>query len=85
MNFLRLTAIAPIASAALILGGMSPASAETSFEAEVLETPVSQISEYVIDSDDQISSISTFSDVYPTDWPYQALKGLVESYGCVAG
>jgi hypothetical protein len=85
MNFLRLTAIAPIASAALILGGMSPASAETSFETEVLETPVSQISEYVIDSDDQISSISTFSDVYPTDWPYQALKGLVESYGCVAG
>ena len=25
------------------------------------------------------------SDVYPTDWAYQALAGLVETYGCVAG
>ena len=24
-------------------------------------------------------------DVYPTDWAYQALAGLVETYGCVAG
>ena len=26
-----------------------------------------------------------FSDVYPTDWAYQALSNLVEQYGCVAG
>ena len=25
------------------------------------------------------------SDVYPTDWAYQALSNLVEQYGCVAG
>lgn len=34
---------------------------------------------------DQVTSVTTFSDVQPTDWAYQALKNLAESYGCVAG
>jgi hypothetical protein len=34
---------------------------------------------------DQVTSISQFSDVRPTDWAYQALNNLVERYGCVAG
>ena len=34
---------------------------------------------------DQVTSVTQFSDVYPTDWAYQALAGLVETYGCVAG
>lgn len=33
----------------------------------------------------QVTSISQFSDVQPTDWAYQALSNLVERYGCVAG
>lgn len=36
-------------------------------------------------SDEQVTSISQFSDVRPTDWAYQALSSLVERYGCVAG
>ena len=35
--------------------------------------------------DEQVTSISQFSDVQPTDWAYQALSNLVERYGCVAG
>jgi len=34
---------------------------------------------------DQVTSITQFSDVQPTDWAYQALGNLVERYGCVAG
>ena len=34
---------------------------------------------------DQVTSVTQFSDVYPTDWAYQALSNLVEQYGCVAG
>ena len=34
---------------------------------------------------DQVTSVTQFSDVYPTDWAYQALANLVEQYGCVAG
>ncbi len=33
----------------------------------------------------QVTSITQFSDVQPTDWAYQALGNLVERYGCVAG
>ena len=34
---------------------------------------------------EQITRVSQFSDVRPTDWAYQALSNLVERYGCVAG
>ena len=34
---------------------------------------------------DQVTSITQFSDVQPTDWAYQALSNLIERYGCVAG
>ncbi|MFM7266089.1 MAG: iron uptake porin [Cyanobium sp.] len=33
----------------------------------------------------QVGSISQFNDVRPSDWAYQALRYLVERYGCVAG
>lgn len=34
---------------------------------------------------DQLNSITQLSDVYPTDWAYEALRGLVEKYQCIAG
>ena len=36
-------------------------------------------------SQEQVTSITQFSDVRPTDWAYQALTNLVDRYGCVAG
>ena len=36
-------------------------------------------------TEEQVTSISQFSDVKPTDWAYQALSNLIERYGCVAG
>jgi hypothetical protein len=36
-------------------------------------------------SSEQVTSVTQFSDVQPTDWAYQALSQLVERYGCVAG
>jgi len=37
------------------------------------------------ESQNQVTSVTQFSDVQPTDWAYQALSNLVETYGCVAG
>ncbi|BAY65188.1 hypothetical protein NIES22_52910 [Calothrix brevissima NIES-22] len=37
------------------------------------------------DSMSQVTSVSQFSDVQPTDWAFQALQSLVERYGCIAG
>ena len=33
----------------------------------------------------QVTSVSQFQDVQPSDWAYQALSNLIERYGCVAG
>ena len=54
------------------------------------EVNVAGVSDYASVSHDsaaleQVTSISQFSDVYPTDWAYQALSNLIERYGCVAG
>jgi hypothetical protein len=37
------------------------------------------------DSMAQVTSVTQLSDVLPTDWAYQALSGLIERYGCIAG
>ena len=34
---------------------------------------------------EQVTSVSQFSDVQPTDWAFQSLQSLVERYGCIAG
>lgn len=37
------------------------------------------------DALEQVTSVTQFSDVQPTDWAYQALQSLVERYGCIVG
>ncbi|MCT0249820.1 S-layer homology domain-containing protein, partial [Synechococcus sp. CS-197] len=52
----------------------------------VVFAPVSvEATDVIGDSLEQVTSITQFSDVYPTDWAYQALSNLIERYGCVAG
>lgn len=46
-------------------------------------TSVSQLASS--DNLGQVTSVSQFSDVQPTDWAFQALQSLVERYGCIAG
>ena len=57
--------------------------------ANASELNINGVSDYVATSSgnslDQVTSVTQFSDVYPTDWAYQALANLVETYGCVAG
>ena len=59
----------------LAIGGLRPAAA-----ADLNMTGISQYG-----SEEQMTSITQFSDVKPTDWAYQALSNLIERYGCVAG
>ena len=53
------------------------------FPANASEVNLDAVKEYT--STDQVTSITQFSDVRPTDWAYQALSNLVDRYGCVAG
>lgn len=34
---------------------------------------------------EQVTNVTQLSDVRPTDWAYEALRSLVERYGCIAG
>ncbi len=52
--------------------------------ANAAELNINGVSDYA-SSSEQVTSITQFSDVYPTDWAYQALSNLIERYGCVAG
>lgn len=60
--------------------------------AEEIKSEVTSVSELSVqqqvqadDSMGQVTSVSQFSDVQPTDWAFQALQSLVERYGCIAG
>jgi hypothetical protein len=48
------------------------------------ELNINGVSDYAA-TGEQVTSITQFSDVYPTDWAYQALDNLIQRYGCVAG
>ena len=51
--------------------------------ANAAELNINGVSNYSASSE-EVKSISQFSDVYPTDWAYQALTNLAERHGCVA-
>ena len=53
--------------------------------ANAADLNISGVSDYADSEEEQVTSITQFSDVYPTDWAYQALANLIERYGCVAG
>jgi len=51
--------------------------------ATAAELNINDVSGYT-DSVEEATGMSQFSDVYPTDWAYQALTSLAERHGCVA-
>lgn len=50
---------------------------------------IEQINEYSNDTNieplDQVTNVSQLRDVSPGDWAFEALRSLVERYGCIAG
>ena len=74
--FQRLLVSAPVA--ALLPIAMAPAGVL----ANDFNLNLDRVEEYSVA---QGASIRDFSDVYPTDWAYQALAELVDTYGCVSG
>ena len=84
MTLVRQLLVAPAA-----FGLLAPLAVVNSPAAHAAELNINGVSDYAAtasgNSLDQVTSFTQFSDVYPTDWAYQALANLVETYGCVAG
>ena len=79
MKLFRQLLVAPAA-----LGLLAPLAVVNSPAAHAADLNIDSVSDYA-GSEEQVTSITQFSDVYPTDWAYQALASLIERYGCVAG
>lgn len=79
---------APIPSAT----ALDAESGDTSVDAVTLDD-VTSVAEFSLteeesDADDpmaQVTNVSQLRDVSPGDWAYEALRSLVERYGCIAG
>ncbi|WP_127078129.1 iron uptake porin [Dulcicalothrix desertica] len=75
--FWNVIKLAPVLVAATFIASNS------AFAVEANETSVAKLAES--NNIGQVTSVSQFSDVQPTDWAFQALQSLVERYGCIAG
>lgn len=63
-----------------------PAAGNTNTEsAPVLEQINRYTNEGTSNTIDQVTNVSQLRDVSPGDWAYEALRSLVERYGCIAG
>ena len=74
-GFFNLLKLSPVVLAATFFAANS---------AVAEQTTVAQLSNET-NSIGQVTSVSQFSDVQPTDWAFQAVQSLVERYGCIAG
>lgn len=57
----------------------------TPAEASVNSLEAGEVPAGESDPMDQLRSVNELSDVRPTDWAYEALRNLVEKYGCIVG
>ena len=48
-------------------------------------TVKAQVQQYEDNSIGQITNVNQLRDVSPTDWAYEALRSLVDRYGCISG
>ncbi|MFM2064623.1 MAG: hypothetical protein RLZZ507_4294 [Cyanobacteriota bacterium] len=80
-SFWNVLKVSP-AIAATLLSANSAIAAEVEINEQA--TSVASLSQET-NSIGQVTSVSQFSDVQPSDWAFQALQSLVERYGCIAG
>lgn len=55
---------------------------------QALPDSTESLDDYSLESSEpmeQLTSVSELTDVAPTEWAYEALRSLVERYGCIVG
>ena len=79
--------VAPVLFAASLFAAGEAGAQTITAEKEVKDT-IEQIDSYqqLGQSDlSQVTNVNQLRDVSPTDWAYEALRSLVDRYGCIAG
>jgi hypothetical protein len=85
-NFWQLAKVAPaLVGASLLAASPAQAGEELNGDAQIIDQVNSYSEEGFVSAQDQVTSVSQLRDVSPTDWAYEALRSLVERYGCIVG
>ncbi|WP_392479330.1 iron uptake porin [Nostoc sp. C110] len=84
-NFCKYLLVSPAVCCAMLFVNTAAFAGETSATSEINQPQVLASPDTNTQITGQVTSVSQFSDVQPTDWAFQALQSLVERYGCIAG
>ncbi len=77
--------VSPAVIGTALVAGAAQAAPDNVTNAQVLDQLDKYTTEGQLSSIDQVTSVSELRDVQPTAWAYEALKSLVERYGCIVG
>ncbi|MBE9046920.1 carbohydrate porin [Pleurocapsales cyanobacterium LEGE 10410] len=85
--FWQTVKVTPLVFAASLLAANNANAQSVSAEKEGVNQTLEQINNYQRLGDDlpQVTNVNQLRDVSPTDWAYEALRSLVDRYGCIAG
>ncbi len=81
--------VAPILFAASLFAASGASAQSVAGEEQGVDETLEQINNYQQLGQDQplsqVTNVNQLRDVSPTDWAYEALRSLVDRYGCIAG
>ena len=81
--------VAPILFAASLFAASGASAQSVAGEDQRVDKTLEQINNYQKLGQDQplsqVTNVNQLRDVSPTDWAYEALRSLVDRYGCIAG
>ncbi|MGD1922473.1 MAG: iron uptake porin [Pleurocapsa sp.] len=86
--FWQTAKIAPVLFAASLFAANGASAQSISADKEAVYNTLQQINNYQkLESGNlpQVTNVNQLRDVSPTDWAYEALRSLVDRYGCISG
>jgi hypothetical protein len=86
--FWQAAKVAPLLFAACLFSTNSASAQSVDADKEAVDQTLEQINNYQQlnqDNQSQVTNVNQLRDVSPTDWAYEALRSLVDRYGCIAG
>ena len=86
--FWQTAKLAPILFAASLFAAGSASAQSITADKEAVDNTLQQINNYQQleqGNQSQVTNVNQLRDVSPTDWAYEALRSLVDRYGCISG
>ena len=86
--FWQTAKVAPVLFAASLFAAGGASAQSISADKDAVNNTLQQINNYQQleqGSQSQVTNVNQLRDVSPTDWAYEALRSLVDRYGCISG